>query len=93
MDKNANMFTISHFSQLRLRLTVSPHVPKSYSVAALVAQMTDINDLSCYSHIAALPRDFPMAGATLCQSFWACCLSLSPTQSTVRQAMSHLLLQ
>ena len=64
MDKNTNMFTISRFGQLRLELTVSPHVLNSYSVAALVAPMTDIYGLSCYSHIAAFPKDFPMAGVT-----------------------------
>ena len=64
MDKNANMFTVSCFSQLRLGLTMSPHVLESYSVAALMALMTDVNGLSCYFHIAAFPRDFPIAGAT-----------------------------
>ena len=66
MDKNANMFTMSRFSQLHLGLTESHHVLKSYSVAVLVAQMTDVNGLSCYAHIAAFPRDFPMATATYC---------------------------
>ena len=64
MDKNPNMFTISCLDQLRLGLTLSPQVLKSYSVAALVAQMTDVNGLLCYSHIAAFPRDFPTAGET-----------------------------
>ena len=64
MNKNDKMFTISFFIQLNLGLTVSPHVLKSHSVAALDAKMTDVNGLSCYSHIAAIPRNFPMAGAT-----------------------------
>ena len=63
MDKNTNMFTISRFSQLRLGLTVSSRVLNSYAVAALDAQMTCVNGQSFYSHIAALARDFPKAGA------------------------------